>query len=102
MDQALYDLIQKLQAASFFRTRHGDTDRIVNAPFLGSPIASAFERLTQFGDSVLEVGRLGVHEVHEVCCGLDLAQEDASAIDMLKTWKLEGSITVRRMSGGRC
>lgn len=102
MDQALYDRIQELQNASFFRTRVGESDRIVNSPFLGAPIASAFEHLTRFEDSVLEVGRLGVHEVHEVCCGLDLTIDDTRAFEMIPVWKLDGSITVRRMSGGRC
>lgn len=103
MDQELYDRIQELQAASFFRTANGSPmGRIVNAPFLGAPIASAFERLVRFADSTVEVGRLGVHEVHEVCCGLDVVADGLDALRMIPVWTRDGAITVRRMSGGRC
>ena len=103
MDQELYDKIQELQQKALFRTAgEGAGSRIVTSPFLGGPISSAFERLTRFSDSVLEIGRLGVHEVHQVCCGLDPTVDDLSALELVKTWTIDGSITVRRMAGGRC
>ena len=102
MDQELYERIQELQRASFFRARSDSGDRIVDSPFLGGPIASAFERLTRFADSTLEVGRLGVHEVYDVCCGIDVVSDDLGAFDLLPKWKIDGAITVRRMAGGRC
>ena len=102
MDQELYDEIQRVQHASLFRSNASGKSRIVDKPFLGGPIASAFERLSRFEDSTLEVGRLGLHEVHDVCCGLDAVADGFDGFDLLSKWKLDGSIMVRRMSGGRC
>ena len=103
MDQQLYERIQELQHASYFRTKADNGgDRIVNAPFLGSPIASAFERLSRFDDPSVEIGRLGVHEVHAICWGIDAVQDGVSLIDDIPALTREGAINVRRMSGGRC
>ena len=103
MDQELYQRIQELQQAALFRKEaSGGFSRVVNSPFLGGPIASAFERLTRFADSVVEIGRLGVHEVHDVCWGIDVVEDDVADMDLTKTWTIDGAITVRRMAGGRC
>ncbi len=103
MDQELYDRIQELQQAAYFRTGiAGGFSRIVNSPFLGGPIASAFERLGRFAEPTLELGRLGMHEVHEVLWGIDPAVDDAGDIANITAWTREGAINVRRMAGGRC
>lgn len=103
MDQALYDRIQELQRASYFRTTQADGySRIVDSPFLGAPIASAFERVARFEEPEVEVGRMGVHEVHLACLGFDVVEDDLSDLQKLPLWMREGAITVRRMSGGRC
>ena len=102
MDQELLDRIQQLQAAALFRAGEGAASSIVDSPFLGGPIASAFERLSRFADSVMEVGRLGVHEVHDVCCGIDVVSDGLQAMGLVGSWKVDGAIAVRRMAGGRC
>ena len=103
MDQALYDRIQELQYASFFRTTRDDgLSRIVDSPFLGGPIATAFEHPTRFEDPTVEVGRLGVHEVHFACFGFDAIEDGLDGIGDIPLWTREGAINVRRMAGGRC
>ncbi len=102
MDAEIYEQIQKMQYASFFRARHGEHDRIVNAPHLRGALGSAFERITRFSDVIVELGRLGVHEVHEIGVGLDAVVDSFDALDQGPLWVREGSIAVRRMAGGRC
>ena len=102
MGEDLLDIIQEARAASHFRTKAGGADEIVDGPFLGSSISSAFERLARFDDSVMEVARLGFREVHDVCCGIDVVEDGVGAIDLMPTWNMDGSIAVRRMSVGRC
>lgn len=103
MDQALYDRIQELQALSLFRkTADGQHDRIVNAPFLGGAISSAFERMARFDDPTVEVARLGLREVHFACFGFDAVEDGLDGIADMKRWNWEGAINLRRMAGGRC
>ena len=103
MDQSLYDRIQELQRASYFRIRTEDeSDRIVNSPYLGGPIASAFERLARYDDPTVEIGRLGIHEVHHVCWGIDVVEDDVALMAEIPAWTRDGAINVRRMAGGRC
>ena len=103
MNQDLDDRKLELQRASFFRTRtESDSGSIVSSPYLGAPIASAFERLSRFEDPAVEIARLGVHEVHHVCWGIDLVDDDVARIDDVATWTRDGVIDVRSMAGGRC
>ena len=103
MDQELYVRIQALRQLSLFRAKNesGD-DRIVNAPYLGGPIASAFERLARFEDPTIELGRMGNHEIHHVCWGIDMVDDDVARIADVPAWTREGMVTVRHMAGGRC
>ncbi len=102
MGQELYDIIQEVKAASYFRSNAGGVDEIVDPPFLGGPISSAFERLAAFDDSVIEVARLGLREVYDVCCGIDVVADGVGALDLIPKWNMDGSIAVRRMAAGRC
>ncbi len=102
MDQELFNRIQGLQQASFFRRKTDAGDRIVNAPYLGSPIASAFERLSRYDDPAVEIARMGVHEIHHVCWGIDVIDDDVTCINNIPAWTRDGTINVRSMAGGRC
>lgn len=102
MDQAVHDRILELQQASYFRTCDESGSYIVTPPLLDSPIASAFERLTRLSDPVLEVARLGLHDVHEVCCGVDIVDDGLGALESLSKWKFDASINLRMMAKGRC
>ena len=103
MDQALFELIQETQRASLFKADHGSGyPRIVDSPFLGGPIASAFERITRFDDPAIEIGRLGIHEVHYACYGFDAVEDGLDGLANLTKWNRDGAINVRRMAGGRC
>ncbi|HAM15779.1 MAG TPA: hypothetical protein DCP91_07970 [Eggerthellaceae bacterium] len=108
MDKALFERIQAMQQASFFRSpvriaRSGrESQDIVNKPLLGAPIASAFERVCRFADPARELARLGIHEVHDICLGIDAVDDERRALERIREWTIEGSINVRYMSGGRC
>ena len=103
MDQALYDRIMELQSLSLFRTATDDgQDAIVNSPRLNLPVATAFERIARFADPAVEVGRLGVHEVHHACFGFDAVEDGLDGLSLFPRWLREGAVNVRRMSGGRC
>lgn len=102
MDQELYETIQQLQHDSYYRTAAGDYTRIVDSPFIGGPLSSAFERLTRFSDSIREIGRMGIHEIHYICVGLDVVADSLDVISNTMPWTRDGAITVRRMAGGRC
>ena len=103
MDQALYDRIQELQHASLFRAGDDDAStRVVDSPFLGSPIATAFERIMSYDDPTVEIGRMGVHEVHFACLGFDAVRDGLEHLSKIRSWTTDGAINVRRMAGGRC
>ena len=103
MNQELYQHILEMQHASYFRAAADDgTAHIVDSPFLGGPTASAFERIGRFDDPVLEIARLGTHEVHAVCWGIDAVQDSLDSRANVKPWTMEGAIAVRHMAGGRC
>lgn len=103
MDQQLYDLIRQLQHDSFFRTVTDEGgDRIVDSPFIGGSVSSAFERLGSEREAAVELGRLGTHEVHYICWGIDAVSDGLSRIAEIPALTREGAITVRRMAGGRC
>ena len=103
MDQSVYKHIQELQQAAYFRIpTHGDYSRIVNSPYLGGPIASAFERPSRFEDPAIEMGRLGFHEVHNIIWGVDVVEDTLEVLDKIPGWAREGAVNVRSMAGGRC
>ena len=103
MNQELYDKIQARQKAALFHAVDGTgQQRIVNAPRPGSPIASSFERLGRFADTIVEIGRLGIHETHDVCWGLDVVTDGLDALDQTRALMTDGAIAVRQMAGGRC
>ena len=102
MDQELYETIQQLQYDSYFRTAAGDFTRIVDKPFIGGPLSSSFERLTRFSDVIREIGRMGIHEIHYICVGLDVTVDSLDVLSNMMYWTREGAIAVRRMAGGRC
>ena len=103
MDEKLYQHIQDMQYAAFFRQADSDGfTRVVNSPYLPTPIASAFELLSDFADPVVEVARLGTHEVHNVVWGIDPARDSLGLIANIPKWTRDGAITIRHMAGGRC
>ena len=103
MTQELYDRIQQLRGLALYRKQvDGGKSRIVTAPFLGAPIASAFERLFRFDEPTVEVGRLGIHEVHFVCCGIDAVEDGLAWLGEFPRITREGAVNVRHMAGGRC
>ena len=103
MDQALFEHIQEVQRASLFRVDRGSgCPRVVDSPFLGGSLASAFERVARFSDPVLEIGRMGLHEVHFACLGFDAVEDGLAALGEIPAWTRNGAITVRHMAGGRC
>ena len=103
MDQELYDQIREVQESSFFRMKTtAGCSRVVDSPFLGGPIASAFERVVRFEDPAIEIGRLGVHEVHFIGCAFDAVKDGLDWLSALSKWNMDGAINVRRMAGGRC
>ena len=102
MNNDLQAKIYETQQASFFRKKENDATIIVNSPHLGAPIASAFERVARFDDPALEVGRMGVHEVHFACYAFDAVRDGLDALRQMKKWHIDGSINVRYMAGGRC
>ena len=103
MNQELYDRIREVQQASLFRVDQGSGfARVVDTPFLGGSIASAFERVARFADPAIEVARLGVHEVHFAAFAFDAVEDGLNRIDEMKNWHIDGSINVRRMAAGRC
>ena len=103
MNQELLDHIREMQWAAYFRTAAEDGfTRVVDSPFLGGPIASAFERLSRLGDPVVEVARLGTHEVHNVVWGIDAVEDSLDDLGKIKDWTRDGAITIRHMAGGRC
>ena len=103
MNQEIYEQIREAQQASLFRAVGGDgCAKVVDSPFLGDPIASAFERIARFEDPAIEVGRLGVHEVHLVGAAFDAVRDGLERLGELRKWNVDGAINVRRMAGGRC
>lgn len=103
MNQELYEHIQEVQRASLFRTDKGSgTARVVDSPFLGGSIASAFERIARFDDPPIEIARLGNHEVHFIGCAIDAVRDGLNCLGQLAKWNIDGAINVRYMAGGRC
>ena len=102
MNAELQQKIFETQQASFFRRSESDGTVIVNSPYLGAPIASAFERVVRFPDPAIEVGRMGAHEVHLACLAFDAVRDGLDSLRQLKKWHVDGSINVRYMTGGRC
>ena len=103
MTQELYERIRAVQEASLFRTDKGSGyARVVDSPFLGGPIASAFERIVRYDDPSIEVARLGVHEVLLAGFAFDAVQDGLDRLADMKQWHIDGSINVRRMAAGRC
>jgi len=95
--------MSRMQAMAGFKTVAANGfERVVNAPYLGAPIASAFEQLLLFDDPVVELARLGTHKVHHACWGIDAIRDSLGCIEQLQDWIREGSIAIRHMAGGRC
>ena len=102
MEQQVHERIQQMQhAASFRAATSNGYSRIVDAPYLNAPIASAFERISRFGDPIVELARLGTHKVHDICWGIDAVGDSLDDIDKLRTWTREGALAIRLMAGGR-
>ncbi|MBR0406298.1 MAG: hypothetical protein IJI68_14020 [Eggerthellaceae bacterium] len=102
MDQQVFQRIQDMQhAANFLTLTEDGFGRIVDAPYLNAPIASAFERISRFEDPIVELARLGTHKVHNICWGIDVIEDSLDDIDMLRTWTREGTLAIRLMAGGR-
>lgn len=102
MDQQVFQRIQDMQqAAHFYALTEDGFERIVDAPYLNAPIASAFERISRFADPVVELARLGTHKVHNICWGIDVVEDSLEDADKLRTWSQEGTLAIRLMAGGR-
>jgi len=103
VDQQLFEYIQEVQRKSLFRADKGSgSARVVDSPFLGGSIASAFERVVRFDEPAIEIARLGLHEVHLVGCAFDAVKDGLGKLGELAKWNIDGSINVRYMAGGRC
>ena len=103
IDQALVERMSLMQAAAGYKTVAANGyERIVNAPYLGAPIASAFEQFLIFDDPVVEISRLGTHKVHHACWGIDAIRDSLECIEQLLDLTREGAIAIRHMAGGRC
>ena len=103
MDKAVFERIREAQHAALFRVDRGSGHpRVVDSPHLGNSLASAFERVARFADPILEIGRMGLHEVHFACFGFDAVEDGVDLLADIPAWTRNGAITVRHMAGGRC
>ena len=103
MDQTVFKRIQELQQTAYFKVSTPDGySRIVNAPYVGGPIASAFERPSRFDDPAIELGRLGIHSVHNILWGIDVVADSLDVLHRIPEWTRYGAVNVRSMAGGRC